>query len=311
MRIFACGVLVLMSCGAANAQTSNDLQIRLGMYSLNPDGGERPGGAWFVTRPVIGKPLQSYWSFGETCEAWTVSSKPYAREDATVAWRIETTPIRVEKEAVTFRLRWVRVAPLKQQLEQLSFDDAKAPTPTEDLELTLRPGQSYPVDSVRVPAGAKNVHGKPCGPSESIRVSVDVYPDADAERRLVVTDLWLVERLPDGSEAQRSQPLTIRGLPNRPSRFYFDSLVDGTSTLDIFGLLTASPESNTIAVSVDTRSRWAPEPRNVSGPQRFLNSKIEVKPAETVDVRLPLLGEESGVFAKRALSIRIRARQLR
>jgi hypothetical protein len=307
-----CLLIVFSAYGFANAQTRDDLQIRLGMYSLNPDGGERPGGIWFVTRPTIGKPMQSFWSFGETCEAWTVSSKPYAREDATSAWRIETTPIRAEGDAVTFRLRWVRVAALKQQLEQLSFDDAKATrSPNEDLELTLRPGQSYPVDSVRVPAGAKNEHGKPCGPSESIRVSVDVYPDADAERRLVVTDLWLVERLPDGSEAQRSQPLTIRGLPNRPSRFYFDSLVDGTSTLDIFGLLTASPESSTIAVSVDTRSRWAPEPRNFSGPQRFLKSQIEVKPAETVDVRLPLLGEEAGVFAKRALSIRIRARQIR
>ena len=309
MRVFACGALVLMFCGAAKAQTYNDLQIRLGMYSLNPDGGERPGGVWFVTRPVIGKPLQSFWSFGETCEAWAVSSKPYAREDATTAWRIETTPIRVEKEAVTFRLRWVRVAPLKRQLEQLSFDDAKAPTPTGDLELTLRPGQSYPVDSVRVPAGAKNVHGKPCGPSESIRVSVDVYPDADNELGLVAADLWLVERLPDGSEAPRSQPLTVRGLPNRPFRFYFDSLADGKATLDIYGIMTARPQSSAITVALETRSRWTPESRNFSGAQEFFKSEIQVKPDETVEIRLPVI--ESGPFAKRSLSIRIRTRQLR
>lgn len=309
MRAIACGVLVLMFAGAANAQTGNDLQIRLGMYSLNPDGGERPGGIWYIARPAIGKPAQSFWSFGETCEAWTVSSKPYAREDATTAWRIETTPLRVEGEAVTFRLRWVRVAPLKQQLEQLSFDDTKARIPSEDIELTLRPGQSYPVDSVRVPAGTKNVHGKPCGPSESIRVSVDVYPDADNERRLVAADLWLVERLPDGSEAQRSQPLTVRGLPNRPFRFYFDSLADGKATLDIYGIMTATPETSAIAVSVETRSRWAPEPRNISGPQQFFSSEIQIKPDETVEMRLPLI--EVGPFAKRALSIRIRARQLR
>ena len=32
-------------------------------------------------------------------------------------------------------------------------------------------------------------------------------------------DLWLVERLPNGSEAQRSQVLSVRGLPNRPFRW--------------------------------------------------------------------------------------------
>jgi hypothetical protein len=310
MRAIACGVLVLMSCGAANAQTYDGLQIRLGMYSLNPDGGERPGGIWYVhAKPSIGKPAQSFWSFGETCEAWSVSSKPYAREDATTAWRIETTPIRVEGEAVTFRLRWVRVAPLKQQLEQLSFDDAKARTPSEDLELTLRPGQSYPVDSVRVPAGAKNVHGKQCGPSESIRVSVDVYPDADVERRLVVADLWLVERLSNGSETPRSEPLTVRGLPNRPFRFYFDSIVDGAATLDIYGILLAKPESDAIAVSVETRGRWVPESRNFSGAQQFFKSEIKIKPTETVEIRLPPI--EAGPFAKRSLSIRVRARQPR
>lgn len=310
MRAIACGVLVLMSCGAAHAQTYNDLQIRLGMYSLNPDGGERPGGIWYVTQPAIGKPAQSFWSFGETCEAWTVSSKPYAREDATAAWRIETTPIRVENEAVTFRLRWVRVPALKQQLEQLSFDDAKATrAPNDDIELTLRPGQSYPVDSVRVPAGAKNVHGKPCGPSESIRVSVDVYPDADVERRLVVAELWLVERLANGSEAPRSEPLTVRGLPNRPFRFYFDSIVDGSATLDIWGILVAKPESDAIAVSVETRGRWVPEARNVYGPQQFFKSEIKIKPTETVEIRLP--PAEGGPFAKRALSIRVRVRQPR
>jgi hypothetical protein len=36
-----------------------------------------------------------------------------------------------------------------------------------------------------------------------------------------------------------------------------------------------------------------------------------MKPSETVEIRLPPLGDDAGPFAKRALSIRIRARQLR
>jgi hypothetical protein len=293
------------------AQAPSDLQIRLGLYMVSSDGGEKASGGWYVNRVAIGKAETSTFSAGAKCDAWAISARTGLRDDAITAWRIETTPLRIAGNAVTFRLRWIHVTSLQQQVDQLSFDNANASRlPGQDIELTLRPGESWEVDRFPLPKGV-DVHGKPCALSASIRAVVDVYPGPEEERRLVVADLWLVERLPNGTEAQRSQPLTVRGLPNRPFRFYFDSLVDGNSTLDIFGSLTAAPEGNTVALSVDTRSRWAPESRNISGPQRFLTSQIEVKPAETVDVRLPLLGEEAGPFAKRALSIRIRARQLR
>jgi hypothetical protein len=199
---------------------------------------------------------------------------------------------------VTFRLRWVRTAGLQQLSE-------------EDIELRLGPGESWLVDSVRVPPGAKMVDGRPCGGTASIRVSVDRYPSAEAEHRLIGADLWLIERLADGTEAQRSQPIAVRGLPGRPFNFYFDSIVDADATLDIYGILIARRFGEEIAVSVETRSRWAPEARNIRGPQHFLNSEIRVNPSETVEIRLPLLGEDAGPFARRSLSIRIRARQLR
>jgi hypothetical protein len=183
--------------------------------------------------------------------------------------------------------------------------------PSQDIELNLGPGESWPVDTVRVPPGATMADGRPCGSTASIRVSVDRYPSAEAEDRLIGADLWLVERGADGTEVQRSQPLALRGLPGRPFHFYFDSLVDAIATLDIYGILIARRLGEEVFVSVETRSRWAPEQRNISGPQRFLNSEIRVKPSDTVEIRLPLLGEEAGPFAKRALSIRIRARQLR
>jgi hypothetical protein len=49
----------------------------------------------------------------------------------------------------------------------------------------------------------------------------------------------------------------------------------------------------------------------VSGPQQSVTSDVQVRPDETVEIRLPLLGEAAGPFARRAYSIRIRARQLR
>ena len=289
--------------------------MRLGAYTLSENGGEKPVGVWWSTGPVVtGKPLTSTFSIADTCEAFSVSSDGSLRENATAAWKIEVTPIRVVRDAVTFRLRWIRFAALRQQVDQVSFDDTKAGRAAgEDVELTLRPGESWPVDTVRVPAGAKTVDGRSCGSTSSIRASVDNYPWEEDERRLVLADLWLVERLSSGAEAQRSQPQSVRGVPNRPSRFYFDRLVEGGVSLDIYGILVARLASGAIAVSVETRCRWedASNSRQFLGPQRSVKSEVDVKPGEIVEVRLPLLGDKAGPFAKREFSIRIRARQLR
>jgi hypothetical protein len=316
MRVIACCALIIhVAAGVARSQTFSDLQIQLGAYRLMPDGGEKPVGVWLSTGPVvIGRPVAGTFSFGSTCNAFAVSSvRSEVREDATTAWHVEVTPVRVVRDAVTFRLRWVRVAALKQQLDQISFDSGKpARSPSEEIELTLRPGESWPVDSVRVPSGAKTVHGQTCGPTASIRVLVNTYPRNDEERRLVVADLWLVERLSNGTEAQRSEPLSIRGLPNRSFQFYFDSIVAANVPLDIFGTLVTRLESGAMAVSIETRCRWPRAPdSNVTGPQRSVKSEIQVKPAEIVEIRLPRLDDDAGPFAKREFSIRIRMRQLR
>jgi len=217
---------------------------------------------------------------------------------------MDVTPTRVVGDAVTFRLRW-QMAGGRMQADRISLEFSEALPRPDEIELTLRPGESWPVYTLR------NIAGYSCRGTSSIRVSVDNYPWEEDERRLVVADLWLVERLANGSEAQRSQPLSVRGLPNRPSAFYFDRIVDANVTLDIYGTLISRLESGVIAISVETRSRWVPGSRNFIGPQRSVKADIQVKPAETVEIRLPTLGDEAGPFAKRTYSIRIRARQLR
>jgi hypothetical protein len=281
------------------------LEIRLGGYTSSTNGGEKPVGVWFTTGPIaVGKRVTSTFSIGETCEAFAVSSDGSLRGDATAAWRMDVTPTRVVGDAITFRLRW-QMAVLRTGGDRGSLEFIDGSPPASEAELTLRPGESWPVLTLR------NIHRYSCAGTSSIRVSVDNYPWEEDERRIIVADLWLVERLANGAEAQRSQPLSIRGLPNRPSWFYFDSIVDGNATLDIYGTLVSRLESGVIAISVETRSRWAPGSRNISGPQRSVKSDIRVKPAETVEIRLPTLGEEAGPFGKRAYSVRIRARQLR
>jgi hypothetical protein len=310
MRVISCCALIVhMAAGLAHAQTFKDLQIELGAYTLTDNGGEKPLGVWRSTGPVvIGTTTTSTFSVGDTCDAFTVSSGGSLRENATTAWRIELTPVRVVRDAVSFRLRWVRFAALRQQLDQVPLESTKAfRIPNEDIELTLRPGESWPVDSVRVLSDAKTIEGRACrGNAASIRVLVDNYPAEDLDRRLVGADLWLIERLSNGTEAQRGQIPSVRGLPNRPFRFYFDHIVDGSASLEIYGILIARVETGALAVSVETRSRW-----NDSGLWRSVESAIQAKPEEIVEIRLPKLGEGAGPFATREFSIRIRARQLR
>jgi hypothetical protein len=311
--IRCCALIIHFTAGIASAQTFNDVQIELGVYRLRNHGGEKPLGVWLGTGAVvIGKSTTGTFSYGDTCDAFAVSSvKSDVVENATTAWHIEVTPIRVVRDAVTFRLRWVRLSGLRQQLDHVSLGSSK-PIRNEEVELTLRPGESWPVDSVRVPPGAKTVHGEPCGNSASIRVLVNTHPWEEDDRRLVAADLWLIERLSNGSEAQRSQALSVRGLPNRPISFYFDSIVDANVPLDIYGTLSPRLEGGTMTVAVETRCRWgrSPDP-GFRGPQQFVDSEVQVNSAEIVELRLPVLGKDAGPFAKREFSIRIRARQLR
>ena len=300
-----CLLIAHLAAGFTNAQTPNDLQIRLGAYTSNTEGGEKPVGVWFSTGPIaIGKRVTSTFSVGEDCDSFSVSSDGSLRDDATAAWKIDVTPTRVVGGAVAFRLRW-QMAGGRVKGDRMFLEFSEAFPRPDEIELTLRPGESWAVYTLR------NIAGYSCRGTSSIRVSVDNYPWEEDERRLVVADLWLVERLSNGTEAQRSQPLSVRGLPNRPTSFHFDSIVDANVTLDIYGTLISRLESGVIAISVETRSRWVPGSRDFSGPQRSVKSDIQVKPAETVEIRLPLLGDEAGPFAKRTYSIRIRARQLR
>jgi hypothetical protein len=223
---------------------------------------------------------------------WAVSR--VVEPDADLGWAVEITPVRVVNDAVTFRLSWARTR-----------DEGKASTqPRTDMELTLRPGESIPLDSVHRPCA-----GQPGTIGASLRATVLRYPDPDYDRRLIALDLWLVEKLQDGSE--RSQPLSLRGLYHRPIPFYFDSIKERAMELDVFGEVTAAPGDRTSDVKIMTRSRIF-DPNQPPGRPfpRETTATITMTPDEVVSVQLPQVADSSA-FASRALSLRIRVRRVR
>ena len=224
MKTFiASAVITLVFAAAARAQTDGveRLAINVQGATMSSPGGEeqRVGGGANPNEP--GKTARHGFSLRPDRCSFAVSR--VVEPDADLGWATEITPVRVVNDAVTFRLAWARTR-----------DEGKASTqPRSDMELTLRPGESIPLDSVH-----RLCPSQPRTIGASLRVTVVRYPDPDYDRRLIALDLWLVEKLEDGTE--RSQPLSLRGLYHRPIPFYFDSITEGAMVLDIFGEVTAA-----------------------------------------------------------------------
>ena len=298
MRLMAAVMCGLLAAPAiAGAQSPDEVQISIGGFELAANGAEKPVGVWRRTGQLsVGTPTVGVFSTTR-CGAFSVTRPPNSFEEgATAGWRVEVTPLKIVNHAVTFRLRWVRALDKGNGLEPVS----------EDVEVTLRPGESRPVDSVPVPPGTKRSNGRPCDLKEvSLRVSAD-FPDFD--RRLIGADLWLVERLANGEE--RSQLQSVRGTPHRPIPFYFDSLADGARRLDFFGKLIADPQSGDIEISLETIRATGDPGQDGYHAARWFRSTVQMKPNEIVDVALTEEGDTAAP-PKRVFSIRIRTKQIR
>jgi hypothetical protein len=295
MKTLIASVLItLVFATAARAQTDGIERLAItvqGATVASPGGEEeRVGGGANPNEP--GKTVRHGFSLRTDRCTWAASR--VVEPDADLGWAVEITPVRIVGDAVTFRLAWTRTR-----------DEGKASTqPKGDMELTLRPGESIPLDSVYRPCSSQ-----PRAIGASLRVTVVQYPDPDYDRRLIGLDLWLVEKLADGTE--RSQPLSLRGLYHRPIPFYFDSITEGAMVLDIFGEVTVGPGDRTSDVKIMTRSRIF-DPNQPPGRPfpRETTATIRITPKEVVSVQLPQVADSSA-FASRALSLRIQVRQLR
>ena len=298
-RQISVGLLFCLSAAGALAQVRDDVEIRVSSYTLATTGPEKPASAMLTSWPTTtGKTKAATFSV-VGCGYVTMRSDSAGtfEKDAVAGWRVEITPTKVADHVVTFRLRWTRALD----------STAKGAPPSEDVELTLKPGESRPIDSVPVPPAATASDKKACAAkAASLRVSVD-FPEID--NRLFGADVWLVERLADGTE--RSQQQSLRGIPHQPIPFYFDRLGD----VDLFGHITIEPEStgSVFALEVVRAQSDVPPPADTHGYQaaRFDRSTAHVRPDEVIEVPLPHLEERFGPYAKRSFALRIKARQIR
>ena len=305
--LVAC-LLLPFATGVAHAQTS-DMSINVTGYKVATNGAEKSSG---VSRSVrlspsaMGKNVPTLIrTLG--CGDFSVAASPDDRtenlkatwhdNEGTIAyWFLDITPVRVVDKAVTFRLRWSRNVP--------AGISANGPA-KEDVEVTLLPGESRPIDTLVVPASRPS--DKPsCGvKAASLRVSVD-YNRFD--RELVGLDVWLVERLANGKEDSQRQ--AVRAVPYRAVPFYFDSLTTGADRYDFSGELMVEIKDGMIEIEIEAIRARADKGQSGYQAARWFRSRIQVKPGETVEVALNSRDTDKDL-ADRQISLRIQAKQIR
>ena len=314
-------VLLLFSfVDGAAAQTADRLRIAIEAYRIRTDAGERRSNSAYVDAMDFGKTTSfGFYKLMNQCGLGVAPRKsdepsvqfPNAEGRLTptaFSWAVDVTPVRVNGEAITFRLQWTRS---REGGELSTF-------PREDMELTLRPDESLPLDVVPRSSSTTGPDAASCTiRAFSLRVTITREPQPDLDRRLMAADIWLIERLPDGKE--RSQPLSLRGLYNQPIPFYFDTMTEGTMALDLFGEIRISPGAPTREVRVTTRSRVV-DLKDTSPMARFryypkvTTATLRLAPDEVVSVVLPQVGDgstDTSGLSGRSLSLRIRVHQLR
>jgi hypothetical protein len=297
--------VAIVAATAASAQSFPHLSIDVSGTTLGISGGERPN-TGSSTGPIeIGRVSTAFFTKMPDMCGFAVAGR--LMPDGISAWSAEMTPISVDGDAVTFRFRWARVR----------FDGRDSTEPNGDLTLTMKPGESMPIDIVQLSPSVTMPY-QDCGVrATSLRVGVNAWPRADNDRRLTSTELWLVQRLPNGQE--RSQALTVRGLFNRATSFYFDSIVDGGVALDFHGEFTVSPLGDQIALNLTTRSRAVQGgtmstsmPEGALMRARSVNSAVRLTSGEVVAIELPRLSEnDAAAFANHSFSIRVRSQRIR
>ena len=312
LMIAVVGAFQLSFGSTSMAQTFDHLRIQVDGLAVQTDGGERRS-AGHTVPIVIGQSDSG--ALSKTSDVCGLGASSRVRPDAVAAWTYDVTPLRVVEDAVTFRLRWTRTRD--------GGKDSK--TPGGDVELTLRPGQAFPIDFADVPATGTDAV---CAFKRvALRVSVQYHPRPDDDRRFVAADLWLVQRFADGT--QKSELVSVRAQYNRPVPFYFSTLTDAGVSVDLFGEITIRPGDGFNAVTLETRSRLVEgskvsltmpmgqvtppgsAPRQLVGSRR-VESTLQLKSDDVVSIELPRLTEnDSGAFANQTLSIRIRARTIR
>lgn len=286
----------------AGAQATNDLRIDIEALAVSIDGSFGSGANFGV--PVSGPAGTYERSLSILSNGCIGGSAPYILNEAVAGWHVWVTPVATSGDAVTFRVLW----------ERSPNGNTDAWNPGTEQTFTLKPGRIVPLDTISAPPQVSK--DRTCS-SSTLQVRVRHVPSPEQDRRLLSTDLVLVQRLANGTE--RTHPITVRGLFNENSRFLFDTIDDNGVLFEVQGEFTARPDTDGIAMEMVTTARVVEGDvvsyilrDGVMMRGRGVRSTLRLTPDQPTTVDLPRIADnDSGAFAQQSFSLRVRSRQIR
>jgi len=269
------------------------VSIGVRMQITRTDGGD--GGSVFGMVPApleAGKPTTMLFGRTGNCAGSIQFGGSFPAGIAN-AWRVQITPLKVtEMDTVTFRLAWAT-----------AVDGRFSSGVEEAIQLTLRPGQSVPIEVQPWTSAGQGCGGK----HATLMLSVDP-PPREMDRQLVLTDLWLVDKVAGGVE--RTQRLALRGRFGEMQRFYFDDINGTGRVLDLSGEILVLAREDGVDLQITTQRRrmaYDGGARDVAS----ATSRVHLRPNDTAAVELPKSVYESDPFLGHELSLRIQSREIR
>lgn len=281
---------------AGEQATLSNVEVRVQAYVDKSNGGSQPNSAAGTGPIQLGKAADIFLSMSKRADRCGFSSTQGPIDvSASLAWTATVTPIRIEGEAVTFRIRWSRAV----------VDGKASADGRGDDEVTLWPAKSLTLDHVSHPGDPK------CGfAGATLVATVERGVNGWRDARLVETDLWFVEHLPNGKDDTRHQ--VVRGPMYESVPFYFDAIQANGKLVDFHGEIAVRPASGYLEVQVLPRRRTS-DPGTPPRPQSDYNSQasMQLKPTDVGSWEMPAVSSASDPLAGRSFSLRVQVRQIR
>ena len=278
-----------------NANDPSQFKINVDGVVGKTTGGDQ-GSAGAGTGPIqLGKASNVILSMSKDSQRCGFSARGAGslESNANLGWTATVTPTRVDGEAVTFTIKWARA---------IANDKPSSGIGGEE-QITLRVGEKLTLDSVVHP-GADACRFA----TASLVVNVERTVNGWLDARLVETDIWLVEYLPNGKE--ESQHVVVRSQLYVWTPFFFDAIQANRKLVDHHGEFLITPGAGYLEVQLLPRRRVS-DPGVPPKPTSDLNSTatLRLKPQDVGEWGWQMPPNDP--LGGRKFSIRIQVRQIR
>jgi hypothetical protein len=297
------GALLAAAAAQAPAPTQPEFTLTIAGPTYNANGHVSGGTASRVLQ--LNSPFTLYQYSGATL-CLSSSATPEVLDEVgyggqvAYGWQVRITPLRKQADKLVMRVEWQR----------MWNGGVAAAGDHHDREFTLGNGATVMLDYLSAAPGPSGCDAIGMG----LQIGLSERRDDSAALSTLQTDLWLVHRLPDGTETSQHQ--TIRARVGDTTPYYFDDVSipaqNGPVAVTVSGQLAPTVADGHLSASLIiardySRSGTIGAPAVGGGSATYA---IEPKVGEVLSFDLPMRAASNPV-AGHSLSLRVTTIQIR